>query len=434
MKLKEAKEILVKAKKKLQDASAAEFIAEQVESSIKKYNEQNRFEKPGRRAVRKGEFDVISQKNSAIAPELLQKADDLYIASELLKQDPRDLKLWKTYQGEISELKKAMDTQTHAEGYEWIPTGFSNDLIERVRLELKVAGLFNRFTMPTPTYVFPAQGADAVAYRAPESLVDESTKFKASTSGTRRVVFNAIKLAARVVFSEEMEEDSLVPVLPYIKNQLVDALAIAQEQAVINGDLLPGPHQDADVVDPLDARWSWNGLRWWARNCGATAPQVNFLGTAAGFTTARLRQIRQMMGVYGVDPSKLAWVTGICGYNSLMNNADVLTVDRYGPNATILKGELGKFDNIPIVLSEYIRSDLAATGQYTVPGNTTTIILLVYRTAFMFGDRRRVTLKTKEDIEVDQTIGVVTQRLDFEGLYNCTTETPVGAGINIGPC
>ena len=428
MKVKEAKSLLEKVKNKVQDTKQQKKIGELVESSMRKYYAQHRFERP----MRKGEFELSPTLTSKVKPESLRKADDLYILSSLLKADPRDLQLWKTCEGEISELRKAMDTQTAAEGFEWIPTGFSNDLIERVKLALKVAGLFRRFNMPTPTYRFPAQGMDAVAYKTPESLVDESTKIKASTPGTRRVTFDAIKLAARVIFSEEMTEDSLVPVLPYIKDRIVEALAIAEEQAVINGDLAPAPHQDVDIIDPLDARWSWQGLRMWARTSGAagTGAEVN-LGV---FNTAGLRNIRRAMGVYGVDPSRLAWITGICGYNLMMTNADVLTVDRYGPNATILKGELGKFDAIPIIVSEYIREDLDATGVYSAAGNVRTIILLVYKNAFMFGDRRKVTLKTKEDIEVDQVIGVATQRLDYQGLYNFATEFPVGAGINVGPC
>lgn len=428
MKVKEAKNLLEKVKNKVQDTKQQKKIGELVETSMRKYYAQHRFERP----LRKGEFELSSTLTSQVKPESLRKADDLYILSSLLKSDPRDLRLWKAYEGEISELRKAMDTQTVAEGFEWIPTGFSNDLIERVKLALKVAALFRRFNMPTPTYRFPAQGMDAVAYKTPESLVDESTKIRASTPGTRRVCFDAIKLAARVVFSEEMTEDSLIPVLPYIKDRIVEALAIAEEQGVINGDLPPGVHQDIDVVNPLDARWSWNGLRIWARTSGAagTGAEVN-LGT---FNTANLRAIRRAMGVYGVDPSRLAWITGICGYNLMMTNADVLTVDRYGPNATILKGELGKFDAIPIIVSEYIREDLDANGVYSGAGNNRTIILLVYKSAFMFGDRRKVTLKTKEDIEVDQIIGVATQRLDYQGLFNFSTEFPVGAGINVGPC
>lgn len=426
MKVAEAKTLLQKIQEKVRDARQQEAILKMVETSVRKYGEQFRPNRP----VRKGEFDISTLAiSSAVKPELLQKADDLYITSVLCKRDPRELNLWKTYQGEMSELRKAMDTQTAQEGWEWIPTQFSRDIIERVKLALKVAALFGRFPMPSATFRFPAQGADAVAYMTPESLVDEATKIQASTPRTRRVTFDAVKLAARVLFSEEMEEDSIVPVLPYIKDRLVEALAIAEEQATVNGDLLPGPHQDIDVVSPLDARWGWNGLRWWARNCGGGA-QVN-LGT---FNTANLRRIRRVMGVYGVDPSRLAWVTGICGYNFMMNNLDVLTVDRYGPQATILKGELAKFDGVPIIVSEYVRDDLDATGVYSGAGNVRTIIILVYKTAFLFGDRRRVTLKTKEDIETDQTIGVVTQRLDFEGLYNCTTEAPVGVGFNVGPC
>ena len=424
MEVKEARKLIGQVRTKIKDKKNAQFISKQVETSIRKFMDQNRLQRP----LRKTEFDISSTSLSSVKPEALRKADDLYILSAILKCNPQDLELWKTYDSDMSELRKAMDTQTTGEGYEWIPTGFSRELIERVKLELKVAALFKRFTMPTPVYRFPAEGADAVAYKTPESLVDSSVKITASTPRTRRVTFEAIKLASRVVFSEEMTEDSLIPVLPYIKERLVEALVVAEEQATINGDVIPLPHQDIDVINMLDARWSWNGLRWWARNCGAV--QVN-MGT---FNTANLRAIRRSMGIYGADPSKLAWITSICGYFSLLNNTDVLTVDKYGPQATILKGELGKFDNIPIVVSEYVRTDMDANGVYSGPGNVRTILILVYRDGFMFGDRRRVTLKTKEDIEVDQTIGVATQRLDFQGMYVCATETPVGVGINVGPC
>jgi len=424
MKVKEARKLIDQVRTKIKGKKDAQFMDKQIETSIRKFMDQNRLQRP----LRKTEFDISSASLSTIKPEVLRKADDLYILSVILNRDPQELKLWKTYDADMSELRKAMDTQTTAEGYEWIPTGFSRELIERVKLELKVAALFNRITMPTSTYVLPAQGADAVAYRTPESLVDSSTKITASTPRTRRVTFNAVKLASRIVFSEEMTEDSLIPVLPYIKERLVEALVVAEEQAVINGDVLPAPHQDNDVVNLMDARWAWNGLRWWARNCGTV--EVD-LGT---FNTQNLRAIRRAMGIYGADPAKLAWVTSICGYFALMSNTDVLTVDKYGPQATILKGELGKFDNVPIVVSEYVRSDLDANGLYSGPGNTRTILILVYRNGFMFGDRRKVTLKTKEDIEVDQTIGVATQRLDFQGLYACATETPVGVGRNVGPC
>ena len=424
MKVKKAQKLIDQTREKIQGKKNQDFITKQVETSMRKYIEQNRLTRP----MRKAEFDVSPVSLSSVKPEALRKADDLYILSAILKRDPRELKLWKLYDSDLSELRKAMDTQTTGEGFEWIPTGFSRELIRRVELELKVAALFPRITIPTPTYVLPAQGADAVAYLTPESLVDSSVKITASTPRTRRVTFEARKLASRIVFSEEMNEDSLIPVLPYIKDQLVDALAVAEEQAVINGDVIPAPHQDIDVINPLDARWAWNGLRWWARNCGAV--QTNM----ATFNTVNLRALRRSMGVYGTDPAKLAWVTSICGYFAMLNNADVLTVDKYGPQATILSGELGKFDNVPIVVSEYVRQDLDATGVYSGAGNVRTVLILVYKKAFMFGDRRKVTLKSKEDIETDQAIGVATQRLDFEGLYVCATETPVGVGFNVGPC
>jgi len=52
----------------------------------------------------------------------------------------------------------------------------------------------------------------------------------------------------------------------------------------------------------------------------------------------------------------------------------VRTVDKYGQFATVLNGELGKIDGIPVIVSEKIRENLNASGVYD--GTTTTKTLL----------------------------------------------------------
>ncbi|GAH86048.1 unnamed protein product, partial [marine sediment metagenome] len=98
MKVKEAKNLLEKVKNKVQDAKQQKKIGELVETSMRKYYAQHRFERP----LRKGEFELLPSFASQVKPESLRKADDLYILSALLKSDPRDLRLWKAYEGEIS--------------------------------------------------------------------------------------------------------------------------------------------------------------------------------------------------------------------------------------------------------------------------------------------------------------------------------------------
>jgi HK97 family phage major capsid protein len=340
--------------------------------------------------------------------------------------------MWKDFQSGSSELKKAMAGASGSEGEDWIPTGFSADLIGLVRLELKVANLFRTITMPTNPYKFPVQLTDATGYLQSESVDDSAAKFKASTPTTSNLTLTAVKLACRTLFSEELSEDSIVPILPFLKANVVTAIAIANEKAVINGDesgSTAGSHMDTNVTTVTDAQAAWDGLRHAAI---AGSAEVD-IATPALET---IRSIRTKMGVYGVDPSKLVWVTGISGYIQMLsmkdsNSAQVLsTIDKYGPNATVLSGELAKFDGSPVIVSEYIYQNLGATGIYSA-SLTKTILLCVYVPGHIMGDRRRVTVKTDQNIETDQQILVVTERKDFTNLYAVATHNIVGQGYNL---
>ena len=359
--------------------------------------------------------------------ELQKLNDEIYIVSELLKVHPTQLKLWREFQAGNSELKKALDTATSGEGADWIPTGFSASLIDMVRVQLKVSALFQRITMPTNPYKFPIVSADATGYLQTEAIADEAAKLRASTPQTTSLELSAVKLAGRVLFSEEISEDSIVPIMPFLRGQIVMCLATAEEKAVINGDV-SSTHMDSNVTAASDAQKAWDGLR----HITQTAAKVSL----ATFNLENLRSVRKAMGKYGVDPSKLVWVVGLRDYIQLLSLKDsnsvqvVTTVDKYGPNATILTGEIGKLDGSPIVVSEYVYENLNSSGVYDGTTITKTLMLCVYTPAFIIGDRRKVTVKTAANIETDQQILVATQRLDFHPYY-AVTEKMVGMAYNI---
>jgi hypothetical protein len=112
-------------------------------------------------------------------------------------------------------LRRALDSATTNEGAEFIPTGFSNQVHKIGRVPRKVAGLFGTIKMPTDPWKWPLEQADATAYLTGEATSDTATKFTASTPGTSNITFASKKLAARVLWSAELEEDSSSP-LPLI--------------------------------------------------------------------------------------------------------------------------------------------------------------------------------------------------------------------------
>jgi len=357
-------------------------------------------------------------------PEVLkaqEQNDDLYLLSKVMGVSPKATQLYRKYMG--GELGKAMAAATAGSGAEWVPTGFSNKLIDLVRLQLKVAALFTEIPQPTNPYKVPVVASDATAYLIAESTSDTADKITASTPGTTDLTLTAKKLAARVLFSEEVSEDSIIPVLPFVKTNVARALGDGLETAIINGDT-NATHMDSDVTNAKDVRKAYEGLRYLALNISGV--QVD----CSTFNLTNVRAIRKAMGKYGVDPSKLAWIAGPKVWNKMLGLDEVTTVEKYGPKATILTGELGKLDGISIIVSEHAREDLNNAGVYDGTTTTDAVLLLVNRDSFMLGDRRKITTKTQEDIETDQMILVSTQRKSFKRVY-ATTQPFVACGYNI---
>ncbi|RJP72848.1 MAG: phage major capsid protein [Candidatus Abyssobacteria bacterium SURF_17] len=361
----------------------------------------------------------------SLPAELQQKADDLYLVSKLLRRDPRTLKMWREFNRDASELRKALDTASPGEGLEWVPTGFSTELIRKVRLEQKVSALHARIFMPTNPFKLPVDGSGVIVYLAEESKTDTAPKILASTPGTGAVTFDAVKIGCRVFTSVELTEDGIIPVLPLLQEKIVRALADAQEDATINGDSSPS-HMDADISSPLDVRKAWKGYR----KLAISSAKVD----CSEFNVTTLRAIRSAMGRWGVNPSDLAWITGISVFNKMLGLPEVLTVDKYGSNATILTGELAKLDGIPVIVSEFVREDLNVDGVYDGITTTKTILPLVYRPGLLYGDRRTIKLRVSHELymETEQIVAIAMQRLDFRPLEDTSSRPIVGLGINIG--
>ena len=329
---------------------------------------------------------------------------------------------------------------TASSGAEWIPTGFSSQVLVTIELQLKVAALFNQIAMPTNPYTLPIQTSNAEGYLIPESTTDEATKIKASTPGTGNSTFTARKLADRVLFSEEINEDSIVAIGPFTMAEMGKAIARAQETAIVNGDRTGaagayGSHQDNATADLLtsnyDARLAFDGLRYYALNQADTSTK-DFSNAVP--SDALMGAVRLLMGKHSVLPSDVAWVMSVNSYlQCLFNLSNITTLEKYGPQATILSGEMMKYQNIPVIISEYVFSNLNATGVWDGVTETRSMILCVYRPGFIIGNRGGVTLATANDIETDQVIMVAKKRTDMIDPYGATTTGNVqcAAGISV---
>lgn len=309
---------------------------------------------------------------------------------------------------EAIERKAAYDGTTAGRGTEWIPTGYSPDLIMLFELERQVAGIFGMVNMPNDPFKIPTQTGAAVAYKK-----SRSTDPTESESTSDAITLSCSTVAAYSKVAYEVEEDAIVAMVPFIRQDLAMALATGEENCIINGDTTAS-HQDEDVTGSADVRKCWKGLR----KLAIAGSDTYDMGDP---TTLKLRYMRGMMSKYGVNPRRLAWVVSPIGLIHLLSLDEVLTVDKLGANATLISGQMGSFDGAPVVVSGLMRDDLAATGLYDADGDhTKTGILLVNTTGYVLGRRRAPMIESFRDVVAGADEIVASMREDFQPRYAAT--------------
>ena len=132
-------------------------------------------------------------------------------------------------------------------------------------------------------------------------------------------------------------------------------------------------------------------------------------------------------------PSELTYIMDVNTYIRSLSISNFRTLDKLGPNATLLRGQLGAVEGIPVIVSEQMK--VADTdGKVTDAGNGTNTgrLLIVNRSQWRVGFRRELAIETDRDIQKGQNIMVISMRLAFSersGTRSSATHTALQYNI-----
>ena len=384
-----------------------------------------------------------------VAPEfksaVLQLKSDVFVAraiQQLFHGGQKDHIGEVVEQDRISHLKGMLESSfgkdvlssrlkafgTGADGAQWIPTAISSDFIEEHQLELNVPSLFDTIDMPTNPYKHSIQTSKTTARKATEGGQATGSSFSTST-----LDFNAIKLYEYYPIPEEITEDSAPNLLAVARTDVINAQIRALELSIVNGDTT-GTHQDSDThAEGADVAGKfWKGLRKLAIANSANGSTPSNSGGAVD--DAFMKAIEAAMGKFSINPREFAWILSTNAYNAIRFLTNVSTVEKFGPLATILRGALAAYDGRPIVISEFGRNDLNASGVYDGVTQTNPMILGVNSTRFKLGRRRPIRVRVEQDkADYDRMLVASYSRYDFVGFDQGAAEVSVASGINVIP-
>jgi len=334
--------------------------------------------------------------------------------------------------GELTEFAKAMDSTTAGEGDEFVPTVYSGKLNELLKLELRVAPLFDEITMPGDPFVLPIDGAETYATLAGQKkTVVSGFETTEQTPGTDNLTMTSAKARSRIQTSTELTEDSIIAIMPFISKAAVKGIARSIDRSIINGQKTATIDTDLTIAAD-DFRKAYDGLRYHVQNSiGGTRVD---LGT---WSEENVRLIRAGMGKYGLLPSDLVQLCSVKTYlRKYVGSAfeSMNTIDKYGPKAVVLTGELLKQDNMPVVVTEFMTDDLDENGvNATGAANTDrSELLFVHRASYLRGVRRQIETAVARDWDNDVYQVFAYKRVAFLPVPTpSSSHVTVESGVNI---
>lgn len=274
----------------------------------------------------------------------------------------------------------------------------SLNLESEVRRRLVVAPIFRNIAMQTNVMTIPVNpeagtatwvtNAEFGAVPATLGAAGPSAGGNA-THALKEITLNAYKLATNEYTAYEEEEDSLLALMPIIRDGMVRRVARAVDKAFLLGA--------GSGSDPV------KGLSIWASNTTATGNTV-----AAGMNVAKLRTLRQGLGAWGLDPAEVIYIINTDTYYQLLEDTTFQTMNQVGSQATLLTGQIGQIGGSPVLVSaEFASPGTGVAGAIAVnPGN------------FIVGNQRGLRIDTQELVETQRRVMVASLRT---GMTRVTT-------------
>ncbi len=304
-------------------------------------------------------------------------------------------------------------------GQEWAPDSWRSELWLKVRQDNTVAPLFDMVEMPTQPYELPIETTDPTVYYVPETtditqlVYTSGNPITLSKIGSSKIQLSSKKLALRVSWSSELNEDSLIPIIANYRRQSLRAMQNAIDNLLVNGDTAAGASANVNLIDGTPTAGSkylaFDGLRKYALVTNTAQGKDG----AGAVTLPLLRQTRWLLsGAYAIQPRQCAWIVDDSAYPTLLNMPEFITMDKAGQAATNLTGQIGVMDGVPVFATAEL--GLAqATGKIsaTPANNTKGQAIIVFRPNWVIGYRRQVQAMVEYVSFADAYHLVVTARL-----------------------
>lgn len=255
-----------------------------------------------------------------------------------------------------------------------------------VRRRLVAAPLFRQIAMNTNVMRIPVNPEAGDATWVANADFGNSNNNGSGSTAThllKEVTLSAYKVATREYMAFEEEEDSLLVLLPVVRDAMIRRVARAVDKAFLIGT-------GANAADPVKGLAAYD----------TSLTEVSLSGQTPKVTVANLRTLRRELGTWGLEPDAMRFIVSHDAYYDLLDDETFLTVDKVGAQATLLTGQVGLVGNTPVIVAGMLPAKAA--------GNTA--VIAVHPGNFVVGNQRGLRVDTDDLVERQSRVLVASLR------------------------
>lgn len=311
---------------------------------------------------------------------------------------------------DLAQAVKALTSTGTGTGDELVPTDMAEALWEDFFLASRIAGTIEAVPMPTNPFDIPL-GLGSITWRKGA----ERTATTPSDPATAKSTLTATELVTEQNWSYTMQEDAIAATMPGLRARLAQSGGEIIDDFALNADATAAATGNINSDDALPTSDSYylsdgqDGLRhqWLVDNTNQT---VNAGGDA--LADEDITNALGKMGKYAIDPNQCVMACDISTYlNGFLKLSNVTTVDKLGPNAVVLTGQLAVYRGIPIIVSASHRLAEADGKRSATEANNTLGSLTIYnRMMWHTGFIRELLIEIDRDIQKRSYIMVTSLR------------------------
>lgn len=314
-------------------------------------------------------------------------------------------------------------------GSDWVGTAYSSDLWMKIRAATMVLQNLPSEIIPDgySNKTWPIESTDMTFYKVAEATASDATlKVPAATitasqiaTGNKNIPIG--KMGARGLYTQELDEDSLIRFSTQLREQLVKSGAEYSESLVIDGDTETSANKNINSIDGTPTATDYFLIFDGLRKLALVTNTANSLSAGGGLAIEDFLNILKLMGTAGIagaDPSKVAFIPDGNVYYKMAQLPEVKTRD-VNSAATVENGFVKNVWGVPVIPSWQMHkassSLLANTAGKVATGtpanNTTGAALAVRWDQWKLAYKRRMTIETTRIANADSWEIVALARL-----------------------